>query len=75
MSLERSRNLNIPENELFENLVNVWLKLGRQPKYTDIDGPLSTYSAGTYANRFGGWRKALASLIHGDAVGRLSARA
>lgn len=61
--LERSRKLNIPEIELFENLVSLWLKLGRQPRYSDVDGPLSAYSAGTYANRFGGWRKALESFV------------
>lgn len=57
--LEPSRRLNITESELFENLSRVWLTLGRQPKYSDADGPLSTYSASTYANRFGGWRKSL----------------
>lgn len=61
--LEHSRKLNIPENQLFENIASLWLKLGRQPRYSEIDGPLSDYSAGTYAKRFGGWRKALESFV------------
>lgn len=61
--LRRSRNLHITDEQLFENLVDVWLGLGRQPRYTDIDGPASVYSAGTYANRFGGWRAALERFV------------
>lgn len=61
--LRRSRNLHITDDQLFENLVDVWLGLGRQPRYSDIDGPASAYSAGTYANRFGGWRAALERFV------------
>jgi hypothetical protein len=61
--LKATRNLNIPTEDLFENLVAVWLKLGRQPRYADVDGPLSAFSAGTYANRFGGWRAALEQFV------------
>ncbi len=32
--LPRTRNLNIPDEAFFENLVEVWTKLRRQPKYT-----------------------------------------
>ena len=34
--LEKTRNLNLTNEQLFENLVSVWLKLGRQPKYNDL---------------------------------------
>ena len=61
--LEKTRNLNIPNEELFENLAEVWLKRGRQPRYVDIEGDESRFSAGTYANRFGGWRKALEAFV------------
>lgn len=62
--LEESRTPpNVPEEVLFENLENVWIKLGRQPKYHEIAKPLSKYSVGTYENRFGGWRKALERFI------------
>lgn len=57
--LERTRSrINIPNEELFENLVDVWTKLERQPKYNDMYKPLSKFSAGTYEKRFGTWRKA-----------------
>lgn len=61
--LEKSRNLNIPDEALFENLVAVWLKLGRQPKYQDMVKEHSLFSAGTYENRFGGWRKGLEAFV------------
>lgn len=57
--LEKSRNLNIPDEALFKNLVAVWLKLGRQPKYQDMVREHSLFSAGTYENRFASWRKGL----------------
>jgi len=61
--LERTRNLNISTDALFENLVNVWTKIGRQPKYNDLTKVVSLYSAGTYENRFGGWRRALEAFV------------
>jgi len=56
--LKRTRNLGITNEELFENLEIVWVKLGRQPRYQERGKPLSKYSVGTYENRFGSWRKA-----------------
>ncbi len=53
----------ITNEELFENLEEVWIKLGRQPKYREIEKPLSRYSQGTYEDRFGGWRKALEKFV------------
>ena len=61
--LTKTRNLNISKEELFNNLVDVWTKLGRQPKYQDFTSQISKYSAGTYENRFGGWRKALEAFV------------
>jgi len=57
--LEKTRNLNIKTEELFENLTAVWLKLGRQPRYDDLTKDRSKFCTGTYENRFGTWRKAL----------------
>lgn len=58
--LEKTRSpLNISEEELFKNLEEIWIKLGRQPRYQEVQKPLSKYSAGTYDNRFGSYRKAL----------------
>lgn len=61
--LPRTRNLNLTTEQLFENLVAVWLKLGRQPKYQDLTKEHSLFSAGTYENRFGTWRKALEAFV------------
>jgi hypothetical protein len=62
--LQKTRSpLNISEENLFQNLEEVWSKLGRQPNYLEIQKPLSKYSAGTYENRFGTWRKALEKFV------------
>ena len=57
--LKKSVSRNISDEELFRNLVDVWSKIGRQPKFRDLSSDVSTYSSSTYANRFGGWRNAL----------------
>ena len=62
--LQKSRSpLNVHEEELFQNLEELWTKLGRQPKYTETHKPLSKYSVGTYEKRFGTWRKALEKFV------------
>ncbi|MBI3582134.1 MAG: HNH endonuclease [Nitrospinae bacterium] len=61
--LEKSRNFNITQEELFQNLEEVWIKLGRQPRYSEVKIPLSKYGGKTYENRFGTWRKALESFV------------
>jgi hypothetical protein len=54
---------NLSEKELFKNIEEVWIKLGRQPLYEEIKNPLSKYSPGPYEKRFGTWRKGLAAFI------------
>jgi hypothetical protein len=62
--LDLSNRLNIPEEELFENLADVWQALGRQPVGTDIaKAGASNFSLGTYEKRFGSWNKALLAFI------------
>jgi hypothetical protein len=61
--LSKTRNLHISNEELFDNLVDVWRKLGRQPKYSDLTSQTSKYSSGTYEYRFGTWRKALEAFV------------
>ncbi len=61
--LKKTRNLNISKEELFNNLEEIWIKLGRQPRYNEIQKPLSKYSPGTYEYRFGTWRKALEAFV------------
>jgi hypothetical protein len=61
--LEKSRNVNITDEELFENIETAWLKLGRQPRYHEMIKPLSKFSVGTYEYRFGSWRLALEQFV------------
>ena len=61
--LQRTRNINVTDEEYFENLEAIWRALGRQPRYSEMVKPLSKYVAGAYENRFGSWRKALQSFI------------
>ena len=58
----RSR-IGISDEELFDNIKEVWIKLGRQPRYTEMRSPISSFSAGTYENRFGSWSKSLREFI------------
>lgn len=63
--LQESRSrLNISDEELFDNIKDVWIALERQPKYSEFKTPLSKYSTGTYENRFGSWRKALEAFVN-----------
>lgn len=62
--LEKTRTpMNLPEEELFQNLEEIWIKLGRQPKYSEVQKPLSKYHVATYEHRFGGWRNALEKFV------------
>ena len=61
--LERTRILHVTNEDYFENLERMWVHLGRQPHYAEVQKPFSRYSAGAYEYRFGSWRKALESFI------------
>ena len=62
--LQPSRSkIGISDDELFENIKTLWMSLGRQPRYTEVKAPSSLFSAGTYENRFGSWKKALGRFV------------
>jgi len=61
--LKRTRTLGVTDEDYFRNLEEVWTKLGQQPKYNDMQKPLSKYVAGAYEYRFGTWRKALEKFV------------
>lgn len=62
--LQPSRSkLGISDDELFENIKSLWVDLGRQPRYGEVKAPSSSFSVGTYENRFGSWSKALARFV------------
>lgn len=54
---------NISEKELFENLEDVWIKIGRQPTRRGMKQPLSKYSERGYVTKFGSWKKALKAFV------------
>ena len=51
------------EVELFQNIEEVWIQLGRQPVSRDMKRPLSEYSPSAYINKFGTFRNALVAFI------------
>ncbi|MBI1902373.1 MAG: HNH endonuclease [Planctomycetia bacterium] len=61
--LAKVRNINTPQDELFNNLADVWTRLGRQPRMADLTSETSRLSADTYKRRFGGWRNALKAFV------------
>lgn len=61
--LSQTQNRNIPKERLLQNLMEVWLKLERQPKGADLTSKSSQFSVDTYKRRFGSWRKALEAFI------------
>lgn len=61
--LEKSIKYGTTVEELFENLEAVWRTLGRQPRFREMEKPLSRYGVKAYTRRFGSWRNALKSFI------------
>lgn len=61
--LEITINQNISDKELFENIEEVWISLGRQPTLREMRQPISKYSGYPYKNKFGSWRKALEAFV------------
>lgn len=70
-NLQRTVNRDISDAELFENLVEVWTALGRQPRSRDLRPGPSRFSWNTYACRFRTWRRALAEFVHWANEGQL----
>ncbi|HHT9113569.1 MAG: HNH endonuclease [Planctomycetes bacterium] len=61
--LKRREHPSISDEEYFKNLEDVWIKLGRQPHFSDMKIPFSKYSGSGYVHNFGTWRKALERFI------------
>jgi hypothetical protein len=56
---KKQANNKIPEENLLNNLEEVWVKLGRQPRLSEMIPPISKYSGYAYKRRYGAWMKAL----------------
>ena len=61
--LDTVKETKVSDEMLFENLERIWLGLGRQPFYGEIQKPISKYTMKIYTNRFGGWMKACEAFI------------
>lgn len=62
-NLSQSRSkIGITDEELFEELERVWIKLGKQPTYLEMRDT-TKFSVGTYEKRFNGWRNALKAFV------------
>jgi hypothetical protein len=61
--LEKSTKNGTTIEDLYENLEEVWQKLGRQPRFREMEKPLSRYGIKAYILKFGSWRNALESFI------------
>lgn len=51
------------DEEYFENLLNIWMHHGRQPKYREMDERPSTITSGAYEAKWGNWHKALRAFV------------
>lgn len=61
--LKETRTLHVTNEDYFHNLEKIWVTIGRQPYYREIQKPFSRYCAGAYERRFGSWRKALEAFV------------
>jgi 5-methylcytosine-specific restriction endonuclease McrA len=61
--LKIGRLYNLTDEDYFENILNVWQTLGRQPKYQEMVAPLSRLNISSYERKFGSWRSALECFI------------
>lgn len=53
----------ISDEELFQDIERVWIKLGRQPTMTDVKNGEFSFGQNTFVRRFGGWRGTLEAFI------------
>ena len=59
---EASRR-DISSAALFDNLRDVWMKLGRQPRKREMVKPVSRYTHHPYSERYGGWAGAIRAFL------------
>ena len=53
----------VTDEELFQEIECIWIKLGRQPTMTDVRNGLFSHGSSTYARHFGSWRGALEAFV------------
>jgi len=53
----------ISDEELFQDIERVWIKLGRQPTINDVKNGEFNFAQNTFTRRFSGWRGALEAFV------------
>jgi hypothetical protein len=61
--LRVANEFNIPEEQLFENLMRLWEHYGRQPRRRELSLPPSRITISPYVRRFQSWRKAFEKFV------------
>jgi len=61
--IQTSNVLNVTEEELYNNILNLWEHLGRQPRRADLTNEMSKYSQSPYNRRFSSWTNALQNFV------------
>ena len=55
--------INISDERLYENLLNLWQRFGRQPRRSDLTSKYSEFSQSPYNRLFKTWSNALKSFV------------
>ena len=63
MPFRTGLNLKFSDEELFQEIERVWIKLGRQPTITDVKNGEFNIGISTFNRHFGGWRSALEAFV------------
>lgn len=58
-----TKSKRINTDDLFDNLREVWIARGRQPRKAEMVGPLSQFTHSPYTKRFGSWLSALKEFV------------
>jgi hypothetical protein len=61
--LQVLNEVNVSDDDLFGNIEQLWVRLGRQPRKRELLPPMSDYSERPYTARFGSWRQALEAFV------------
>lgn len=62
-NLKSSNELNISEEDLFQNILVLWEHLGRQPRRSELELEISKYSQSPYNRTFKNWSNALKQFV------------
>ena len=63
LNLSSNYHRKYTEEELFENLMQVWISLNRQPKLREMNLAPSTICSDSYKRKYGSWQNALEKFV------------